>query len=79
MPTFNSLHILSKCFKLCKEVKLEFAKVAMKPVGPPVCVVIFHLSTLALHLNLDVKQDYICPQQVVDELGKGGSRQFCQF
>ena len=53
MPTFHSLHILSKCFKLCKEVKLEFAKVAMKPVGPPVCVVVFHLNTRTLNLILD--------------------------
>ena len=53
MPTFHSLHVLSKCFKLCKEVKLEFAKVAMKPVGPPVCVVIFHLNTHTLNLILE--------------------------
>ena len=43
--TYYGFHVISERFKFCKHVKLEFANVAMEPVGAPVCVVFLHLQT----------------------------------
>ena len=49
--TYYGSHVISKCFKFCKNVKLEFANVAVEPVGAPVCVVFWHLRKNFLNMS----------------------------
>ena len=57
--TYYGFHVISQRFKFCKHVKMEFANVAVEPVGAPVCVVFLHLRGNFLNMS-DESNAQIC-------------------